>query len=148
MITFDKESQGRVLRIARERAEGREIADADEPIAAVLDMHPEFDRLWLTGEMAAYPQNVGGKIVNPFVHTVLHAVIDRQIRDQDPEFVEENFKRLTAEGMDGHECLHAIMQAFAEVYFGNFRQGRGFDYLDYRSRLDLISVGEAPQDRE
>lgn len=148
MITFDKESQSRVLRVAKERLEGKEISEADAPITAVMDMHPEFDVAWATGEMAAYPQEINGQIVNPFVHTVLHAVIDRQILNQDPDFVEENFKRLIGEGVDRHECLHAIMQAFAEIHFGNFRQGRGFDYLDYQSRLNMLSLEETIRDQE
>ena len=139
MLRFDKESQTIILRVACERAEGKTISEEDEPIVKIMDAHSEFDDLWLQGELATFPQEINGSIVNPFVHTVLHVIIDRQIINEDPIFVAEAQARLLDQGMDEHECLHAIIKEYADVYFKNFRNGRGFDHLDYQSRLGLLS---------
>ncbi len=135
MVTFDKESQARILKVAEQRREGIEIEEMDERIDFVMDMHPEYDELWEMGELACYPQEVEGKIVNPFVHTVLHVRVDRQILIESPPFVAETQKRLEEAGMDSHEALHAIIQEYANIYFDNFRKDRGFDELAYYNQL-------------
>ncbi|MEC7640705.1 MAG: DUF1841 family protein [Nitrospinota bacterium] len=139
MLTFDKESQTRILRVAGERSEGKAVNDEDQPIVKIMDLHSEFDDLWLQGELASYPQEINGSVVNPFVHTVLHCIIDWQITNEDPIYVTETKERLIGQGMDEHECLHTIIKEYAEVYFKNFRNGRGFDHLDYQSRLNQLS---------
>ena len=74
-----------------------------------MDLHPEFDEIWKMGEMAAYPQEINGQIVSPFVHTVLHTIVDGQIRIGQPEFVVETFNRLREQEME------AIADMIAEV---------------------------------
>ncbi len=139
MVTFDKESQARILKVAAQRRDGEEIEEMDERIDFVMDMHPEYDELWEMGELACYPQEVEGKIVNPFVHTVLHVRVDRQILIESPPFVTETQKRLEEAGMDPHEALHAIIQEYANVYFDNFRKDRGFDELAYSKLLKNLN---------
>ncbi|MFQ5671902.1 MAG: DUF1841 family protein [Nitrospinales bacterium] len=148
MLAFDKESQTRIFRIAGERAAGKPLNAEDEPVARVLDAHAEFDELWQQGDLATYPREINGAIVNPFVHTVLHVIINRQIDNEDPVFVAETRARLLEQGMDEHECLHAIIAAYADIYFGNFRKGRGFDHLDYQSRLNMLSYEANQGDEE
>jgi hypothetical protein len=138
MITFDKESQARILKVAEQRREGQEIEENDERINFVMDMHPEYDELWETGELACYPQEVGGKIVNPFVHTVLHVRVDRQIVIESPPFVAETKIRLEEAGMAPHEALHVIIKEYANIYFDNFRKDRGFDELAYHKILSSL----------
>ena len=72
MVDFDKESQTRVLKIAEMQAAGKVLEGEDLRIGQVLAMHPEFEPLWKQGELACYPQELNGKMVNPFVHVVLH----------------------------------------------------------------------------
>ena len=145
MLAFDKDTQKKIFKVAEERAQGITIDDMDARIAFVLDMHPEFDAFWPLGElMAAIPQEISGKIVNPFVHTVLHAIVDKQIPDENPEFVAETHRRLIQEGIDEHESLHAIISIYADLYFTSVRRGGGqFDHLEYESRLERVSVQNA-----
>jgi len=143
-MDFDKETQQRILRVAADRQDGKPVEEFDDQIVQVFDMHPEFEEAWKQGELATFPQEINGKIVNPFVHTVLHIIIDRQIDNGDPPAVVETFQRLKEEGMDPHEVLHAIIAAFAEVHFSNFRAGRPFDNLEYLSRLRLLASPQTP----
>lgn len=146
-MQFDKETQTRILRVAGERLGGGEIEEVDERIAVIMDMHPEFDESWEMGEMALYPQEIEGRVINPFVHTVWHVMVDKQIQDEAPEFVTETYKRLVDMGMDNHEALHAIIGVYADLYYGGFRKGDSFSNLDYEARLaQLMDSAEAAAD--
>ena len=142
-MQFDKETQTRILRIASDRQQGRPLEELDERIGHVMDLHPEFEEIWTMGEMAAYPQEINGEIVSPFVHTVLHTIVDSQIRTEQPEFVLQTFKRLCGQGMEEHDALHAIIAVYADIHFACFRQGKPFDQLDYESRLDYLSFEDS-----
>lgn len=144
-MNFDKETQVRILRVASDRQQGRDVEELDERISYVMDMHPEFEEIWLTGEMSAYPQEINGQVVSPFVHTVLHTIVDSQIRTEQPEFVLQAFNKLLEQGMEKHEVLHAIIACFADLHFSSFRQGRPFDQLDYESRLGYLSYEDAEE---
>lgn len=137
-MKFDKETQTRILRVAGDRSEGKDIAEVDERIVQIMDLHPEFDSIWDMGEMAIYPQEIDGKVVNPFVHTVLHVVVDKQIQDYSPEFVAETYQRLKTGGVEEHEALHAIIGIYAKLYFANFRKGEIFSNLDYEAELNQL----------
>lgn len=143
-MKFDKETQIRILRVASDRQQGREVEELDARISHVMDLHPEFEEVWTMGEMAAYPQEINGQVVSPFVHTVLHTIVDSQIRTGQPEFVVETFDKLRGQGMEEHEALHAIIASYADLHFSSFRQGKPFDQLDYESRLGYLSY----EDRE
>ena len=138
MVDFDKASQTRILKIAEMRLAGLELEGEDIRIGRILDMHPEFDELWKQGELSCYPQEVNGKIVNPFVHAVLHVRVDRQIQNEEPYYVSVAYNRLTSQGLGSHECLHTIIGEYADIYFANFRKGDSFDNLAYQARIDAL----------
>ena len=138
-MEFDKESQQRILRVAADKNEGRPIEEIDGQIARVLDLHPEFDSIWEEGEMASIPREVNGMIVNPFVHTVLHVTIDRQLQLEAPEFVAAAYQRLTSHGMESHEALHAIIAIYANLHFASTRRAEQFDALDYETQINGLS---------
>ena len=138
-MEFDKESQQRILRVAADKNEGRPIEEIDGQIARVLDLHPEFDPIWEEGEMASIPREVNGMIVNPFVHTVLHVTIDRQLQLEAPEFVAAAYQRLTSHGMESHEALHAIIAIYANLHFASMRRDMQFDALAYETQIDSLS---------
>ena len=138
-MDFDKETQVRVLQVAAGREEGKTFEELDERIASVMDLHPEFDEFWKQGELAAYPQEINGQIVSPFVHTVLHVTVDKQINLGQPDFVPQTYKRLRDQGLNEHDALHAIIAVYAELHFSSFRKGQPFDTLDYQSKLEYLS---------
>ena len=144
-MQFDKETQVRILRVASDRHHGKDIEELDARIAHVMDLHPEFEEIWTMGEMAAYPQEINGQVVSPFVHTVLHTIVDSQIRTEQPEFVIKAFNKLREQGMEEHEVLHAIIAVDADLHFASFLQGKPFDQLDYESRLGYLSFEDAEE---
>ncbi|MDP7611527.1 MAG: DUF1841 family protein [Nitrospinaceae bacterium] len=138
-MDFDKESQQRILRVAADKNEGRPTEELDERIARVLELHPEFDSIWEEGDMASIPREINGMIVNPFVHTVLHVIIDRQLQVGDPDYVAAAHTRLTEQGMDSHEALHAIIAIYANLHFAGTRKSTQFDSLDYETQVNSLA---------
>jgi hypothetical protein len=138
-MKLDKETQVRILQVAAGREAGKTFEELDERIAHIMDLHPEFDEIWKQGELATFPQEINGHIVSPFVHTVLHVTVDKQISLGQPDFVAETYQRLLDQGMEEHHVLHAIIAVYAELHFANFRQGGQFDNLDYQSQLRYLS---------
>ncbi|MDA0691806.1 MAG: DUF1841 family protein [Nitrospinae bacterium] len=147
-MDFDKETQVRILQVAAGREDGKTFEELDERIAHIMDLHPEFDEIWKQGELATYPQEINGKVVSPFVHTVLHVTVDRQITLGQPEFVPEAYNRLIDQGMEEHHALHAVMSIYAELHFANLRKGQQFDTLDYQSRLQYLSYEDSGSEGE
>ncbi len=138
-MDFDKESQQRILRVAADKNEGRPTEELDERIARVLDLHPEFDTIWEEGDMASIPREINGMIVNPFVHTVLHVIIDRQLQVGDQDYIAAANSRLTEQGMDSHEALHAIIAIYANLHFAGTRKSTQFDSLDYETQVNSLA---------
>ena len=139
MVDFDKESQSRVLRVAEMRLAGQELEEDDIHIGQAMDMHPEFDPVWEEGELACYPREIESKVINPFLHIVLHVRVNRQIQNEEPYFVPIAYKRLIGQGLDSHEGLHVIMGEYADIYFATFRKGGSFDNLAYQSRIEALN---------
>ena len=48
-MQFDKETQTRILRVASDRQQGRDLEELDARIAHVMDLHPEFEESWSQG---------------------------------------------------------------------------------------------------
>jgi uncharacterized protein DUF1841 len=147
-MEFDKETQVRILQVAAGREAGKTFEELDERIALVMDLHPEFDEIWKQGELATFPQEINGHIVSPFVHTVLHVTVDKQITLGQPDFVHETYQRLLDQGMEVHHALHAIIAVYAELHFANFRKGGQFDTLSYQSQLQYLSFEDSDSGEE
>ena len=139
MRELKKETQQRIFRIAADKNEGRPVEELDEKIADILDLHPEFNPIWEEGELALVPREVNGQIVNPFVHTVLHVIIDRQLQVGDPDYIAAAHTRLTEQGMDSHEALHAIIAIYANLHFAGTRKSTQFDSLDYETQVNSLA---------
>ena len=139
-MLFDRDNQWRFTTIARKRLENASIEGEDELIAQAMDLHPELDPLWELGELSATPQEVNGTVVNPFIHTALHVLIEKQLLTKSPPEIVDALSRLTDKGMDRHEAVHAIASVYAELYFTTFRRGQQFEELTYVELLKQLVV--------
>jgi hypothetical protein len=141
MSLFDKTHQVRFSRVASARQENSDLEGEDEIISRMMDIHPEFDLFWPLGEYAAQPQEVNGTIVNPYVHTALHVIIEKQIENLSPPEVLGALNSLETNGHPRHDALHRIVSIYAEIYFENFRKGLVFDELSYVELLRDLAGG-------
>ncbi|MBI5197691.1 MAG: DUF1841 family protein [Nitrospirae bacterium] len=131
MSLFDKSHQVKFTRVAAARQEDAILEGEDDIIARMMDLHPEFDLFWPMGEYAAQPQEVNGTVVNPYVHTALHVIVEKQIENLAPPETFTALQSLQTTGQSRHDALHRILSIYAEIYFYNFRKGLTFDELSY-----------------
>ncbi|MFZ5877035.1 MAG: DUF1841 family protein [Nitrospirota bacterium] len=139
-MLFDRDNQWRFTTIAKKRLENAPIEGEDELIAQAMDLHPELDPIWELGEMSATPQEVNGTVVNPFIHTALHVLVEKQLQTKSPPETVDTLNRLTARGIERHEAVHAIASVYAELYFTTFRRGQQFEELTYVELLKQLDV--------
>jgi hypothetical protein len=139
-VLFDRDNQWRFTTIAKKRLEKGLIEGEDELIAQAMDLHPELDPLWELGELSATPQEVNGMVVNPFIHTALHVLVEKQLLTKSPPEIVDALSRLTEQGIDRHEAVHAIASVYADLYFTTFRRGQQFEELTYVELLKQLVV--------
>lgn len=138
-MLFDRDNQWRFTTIAKKRRQRALLEGEDALIAEAMDLHPELDPLWELGELSATPQEVNGTIVNPFIHTALHVLIEKQLADKAPPEVVATLNALLHRGLDRHETVHTIASAYADLYFTTFRRGQHFEETTYIEMLKQLA---------
>lgn len=139
-MLFDKDNQWRFTTIARRRLETTEFEGEEALIAQAMDLHPELDPIWELAELSATPQEVNGTVVNPFIHTALHVLIEKQLEEKSPPEVADTLQGLTEQGVERHEAVHAIASVYAELYFTSFRRGNSFEETSYVELLKQLGA--------
>ncbi|MFZ5862767.1 MAG: DUF1841 family protein [Nitrospirota bacterium] len=137
-MLFDRDNQWRYTGIAEKRRQNTPLDGEDELIAQAMDLHPELDPLWELGELSATPQEVNGTVVNPFIHTALHVLVEKQLQTKSPPEIVDALNVLLRRGVDRHEAVHAIASVYADLYFTTFRRGQQFEELTYVELLKQL----------
>jgi hypothetical protein len=137
-VLFDRDNQWRFTTIAKKRRQAEPFDEEDDLIAQAMDLHPELDPLWELGEMSATPQEVNGTVVNPFIHTSLHVLVEKQLQTKSPPEIVDALNALINRGMDRHEAVHSIASVYADLYFTTFRRGQQFEELTYVELLKQL----------
>lgn len=138
-MLFDRDNQWRFTTIAKQRRQAPSLEGEDALIAQAMDLHPELDPLWELGELSATPQEVNGTIVNPFIHTALHVLIEKQLAEQSPPEIVDTLAVLLRRSVDRHEAVHAIASVYADLYFTTFRRGQHFEEGTYVELLKQLA---------
>ncbi len=139
MELFDKNDQWRFTNIAELKKNRAVLEGEDALIAEMMNWHPEFDEIWPLGEFSSQPRNIKGQMVNPFIHTALHVIVEQQIIQELPPEISTSFKKLLSPGQDRHEASHQIGTIYARQYFDSFRQGQPFDEATYILEVELLA---------
>jgi hypothetical protein len=137
-VLFDRDNQWRFTTIAQKRRQAAPLEGEDELIGQAMDQHPELETLWELGEMSATPQEVNGTVVNPFIHTALHVLVEKQLQTKSPPEAVDALNRLLHQGIERHEAVHSIASVYAELYFTTFRRGQQFEELTYVELLNQL----------
>jgi hypothetical protein len=138
-VLFDRDNQWRFTTIAKKRRQAVHLEGEDALIAEAMDLHPELDPTWELGELSATPQEVNGTVVNPFIHTALHVLIEKQLTDKSPPEIVDTLNALLRRGMGRHETVHTIASVYAELYFTTFRRGQHFEETTYVEMLKQLA---------
>lgn len=80
------------------------------PHAATWLAMDELDRI---GLVEAYHRRAGVRLPNARLHATVHAMVENQLAAAVPAVIDA-MSRLTGEGLDRHEAIHAIGLVLAE----------------------------------
>ncbi len=139
-MLFDRDNQWRFTTIAKKRRQDASLEGEDALIAEAMNLHPELDPLWELGELSATPQEVNGTVVNPFIHTALHVLIEKQLAEKSPPEIADTLSALLRRSVDRHEAVHAIASVYADLYFTTFRRGQQFEEGTYVEMLKQLAA--------
>jgi hypothetical protein len=76
---------------------GAELEKDNQTVGAAMKEHTEYHAIWERADQYG-EREVLVEGVNPFMHVIFHAVIENQIRGNDPPEVAETLMKLHEEG--------------------------------------------------
>jgi hypothetical protein len=111
--------------------------DADSPpdAAAWLKL-AEGERLAL---VKGYHKRAGLQAGSPEVHASIHVAVETQLAEGLASATDA-MERLSNDGLDRHEALHAIGSVLAEELFGVLRSEKGHDPERYDRALSKLTA--------
>lgn len=108
----------------------------EESLEAVLAEHPEVRELFAWLDRV----EIGG--VNPCFHVMLEAIVENQIRQDDPPEVKEAVSRLQAMGFRRHAAIGNVAHLFTQHLFPVLKDRTPFDHELYVRQLRLLGSAE------
>ena len=95
-------------------------------------MHPDLNRMRLSGTLPEEQVDGAGNDWNPSMHIDMHAIIERQLANNDPRGIADRAIAYEREGkLDSHEIRHALASAVSEQLWYMSKEGCPFDCERY-----------------
>ena len=89
--------------------------DEDDAMELAWWLHPDLDRLRLSGNLPEELMDGDGNVWNPVMHINMHAIIERQLATNDPDGVVELAIKYEREGkLNSHEIGHVLAAAVGD----------------------------------
>ena len=116
----------------RKYGEGAPLSAQEASIAAVIELHPEYQTLIAdpANALAFEPGAATGR-QNPFLHLGLHLAVRDQLSVDRPPGIRALHAQLQAKLGDAHSAEHALMEALGEVLWQANRDGQAPDEQQY-----------------
>jgi hypothetical protein len=76
---------------------------------------------------------------SPELHAIIHVTVETQLAEGHPD-VKAAFERLSREGLDRHNVVHAIGSVLAEEIYGVMKSRRPHDPQEYASKLKGLTA--------
>jgi len=91
----------------------------------------EFEFSDITADHAYEPETE----VNPFLHILIHSIVETQIEEKNPIEVVQFYKAMQKKGSSRHDTIHLIGTILAPVMFSVMQDKAPFDIATYRELL-------------
>jgi len=116
----------------RKHAERTPMSPQEAAIAAIIELHPEYQLLVEdpASALAFEPAAATGR-QNPFLHMGLHLAVRDQLAIDRPPGIRALHTQLQASLGDAHSAEHTLMEALGEVLWLANRDGRAPDEQQY-----------------
>jgi hypothetical protein len=105
--------------------------DEDDCRALLELAHPELD-------LGAETVIAGGQEINPRLHITMHAIVAKQLADNDPPEVWTTAQRLRRLGYSRHEILHMLGGAMSGEIWHALRGDRGYELDAHLAKLAAL----------
>jgi hypothetical protein len=122
--------------------QGRPLEPLQAHIVAVIEQHPEYQRLLEDPDRALsrdYRPEDGE--TNPFLHMGMHLAIREQVATDRPPGMRELYYRLRARFGDTHRLEHRLMECLGEVLWQAQRDGGAPDEARYLACVRGLAAG-------
>lgn len=109
-------------------------AGEDARLVQVMREHPEYYDVWAHAIEFGQEQ-IPADSVNPFMHAIMHTVVENQAAQNDPPEVRAVLEFKTLRGISRHDAVHEIANAFVELLWSVLHDRKPFDNDVYRRKL-------------
>lgn len=109
-------------------------------IGKVMFEHEQFHNTWEFADLLGDVEYDVESEVNPYLHVVVHTIIENQLAQNDPAEVRDVFDLLEAEGLDRHEIIHQIGSVLLEEIIKIIQKNEPFDANNYVEKLKSMVI--------
>jgi hypothetical protein len=110
----------------------------DEAIKTVLKDHPDLRLLWERRHLIESPIVIND--VNPILHILVEAIVERQIMEDEPTEVKAALERLKKRERSHHAARSLIATIFINCLFDTLKGNKPFDSQKYSKQLAMLVV--------
>ena len=86
-----------------------------------------------------YHKRTGLRSGNAEAHAIIHATVETQLAVGHPD-AQAAFARLSREGLDRHDAIHAIGSVLAEAFYNIMNSGGVHDAAEYARKLKALTA--------
>ncbi len=129
-------SHERVYVLWQAAQRGEYLGDDAQLVQALRD-HPEYYAVWDHANEFLQEQVVIEGI-NPFLHVVMHQVVENQAAQNNPPEVRAVLEFKVSRRIPRHQAVHEIAYEFTQILWPALRNRQAFDNDAYRRKLDKL----------
>ncbi len=127
-------SHERIHRLWQAAKHATPLEGDDAQLVQAMRDHPEYYEVWdHANEFLQEQLAVEG--ANPFLHFVMHVVVENQAAQNNPPEVRAVLEFKTSHGTPRHEAVHAIANGFSQLLWRTLQDREPFDNDAYRRKL-------------
>lgn len=136
-------SHERTYRLWQAAKLGGPLEDDDARLVQAMRDHPEYYEVWdHANEFLQEQVVIEG--ANPFLHVVMHQVVENQAAQNSPPEVRAVLEFKVSQHVPRHEAVHAVANEFVQVLWQALHNHEAFDNDAYRRRLDKLLPRSRP----
>jgi len=113
-----------------------ELNSEEQKLARIMLEHKDdFHNKFEFADVMAEHDFIPGQETNPFLHIVLHLIIENQLEQRDPIEVYQFYLSMRKKKADQHEAIHLASRIFVHYLFDSLKYQRPFDNEGYVNSL-------------
>ena len=112
-----------------------ELNSEEQKLGQIMLQHKEYHNQFEVADVMAEHEFITGQETNPFLHIVLHQIVENQLEQRDPIEVYQFYLSLRKKESDHHETIHLVSIIFVHFLFDSLKYRTPFDNEGYVTTL-------------